>query len=136
MEYMEFVNRVRRDLRFEMIVDAQRAVEASLSTFGERLTSTQVHRFGSQLPEQLKGYLVQRPDVEGFTLEEYYNRAAARMGVSYSEGVRRSRTVMVLLKDLLSEGALHRILQELPGEYRELFGWAPGGPLSPSAPGA
>ncbi len=135
MEHIEFINRVRRDLKFEMIGDAQQAVEASLSTFGERLTRTQVHRFGSQLPGQLKEYLAKRPNVESFNLEEYYNRAAARMAVSYGEGVRRSRAVMTLLRDVLSQGVMEKTLEELPGEYRELFGSAPSGPLSSSAPG-
>ncbi|KMQ51187.1 hypothetical protein CHISP_1893 [Chitinispirillum alkaliphilum] len=134
MDYEKFTDRVKRELKLKTAQEAKLAVEATLSTLGERLNGADVHALGAQLPGELKGYLSERSNVEGFNLEEYYNRVASRTGLSYSAGVNQARVVASVLRDAITRGTLEKILEHLPGEYRELFGREPRSPLSPTAP--
>ncbi len=134
MVYVDFLKRVRLEARIETLHDTERAVEASLATLGERLEDADVKSLGAQLPSELKGFLSERHHFTHFNLEEYYNRVAARADVGYPEAVTRSRAVMKVVGEAVTNGLVDKILEQLPGEYRELFGQEPQNPLSPSQP--
>jgi len=132
MHYDDFVEKVRRAANIETTHDSQLAVKATLATFGERLTRTEKVELGAQLPKELKSYLVEMGDVERFSLEEFYNRVAARADLGRPDAVKRSRAVMMVLQEAVTEGLLKPIRQRLPAEYDELFGSEPHSPLSPT----
>lgn len=134
MEYMEFVKRVKSGARLESLHDAEVAVKASLATLGERLEEADVRSLGAQVPSELKAFLGNRHRFTRFNLEEYYNRVAARADVGYPEAVERSRTVMAVMREAVTEGLVDKILSQLPPDFRELFGQEPSGPFSPSQP--
>jgi uncharacterized protein (DUF2267 family) len=132
MHYVDFVEKVRRAANIETTHDSQLAVEATLATFGERLTRTEKVELGAQLPKELKAFLIEMGDVERFSLEEFYNRVAARADLGRPDAVKRSRAVMMVLQEAVTEGLLKPIRQRLPAEYNELFGSEPLSPLSPT----
>ncbi|MFP4164458.1 MAG: DUF2267 domain-containing protein [Chitinispirillaceae bacterium] len=132
MEYMEFVKRVRAKARIETLHDAEVAVKATLATLGERLDEKDVRSLGAQIPSELKAFLSGRHRFSRFSLEEYYNRVSARADMGYPEAVERSRAVMSVMREAITEGLVEKILDQLPPDFRELFGEEPQGPLSPS----
>ncbi len=132
MQYQDFIEGVQKSGNFSSIEEAEVAVEASLSTLAERLHTTVIDKFQSQLPNQLKKYLTASSDSIQFSLEEYYNRVGARAGVRYSQAVRWSRAVMYMVNRAITTGLKNEILDDLPVEFVELFGQEPTTPLSPT----
>ncbi|MDG5815616.1 DUF2267 domain-containing protein [Chitinispirillales bacterium ANBcel5] len=132
MEYVEFVDKVRKGAKLHSLHDAEVAVEASLATLGERLNTTDTTALGAQVPSELKHFLSERSRVDSFDLEEYYNRVSARADVGYPDAVQRSRKVMTVLKEAVTEGQINKVLEHLPAEFKELFGKEPQDPLSPT----
>jgi uncharacterized protein (DUF2267 family) len=132
MQYQDFIEGVQKSGNFSSIEEAEVAVEASLSTLAERLHTTVIDKFQSQLPNQLKKYLTASSDSIQFSLEEYYNRVGARAGVRYSQAVRWSRAVMYMVNRAITTGLKNEILDDLPAEFVELFGQEPTTPLSPT----
>lgn len=130
MHYHDFLEKVRRAANIETIQDSQLAVEATLATFGERLTRTEKFELGAQLPKELKAFLGEMGDVERFSLEEFYNRVAARADLGRPDAVKRSRVVMMVLMEAVTDGLLKPIRERLPAEYNELFGNEPLSPLA------
>jgi uncharacterized protein (DUF2267 family) len=132
MQYQDFMEGVQKSGNFSSVEEAEVAVEASLSTLAERLHTTVIDKFQSQLPNQLKKYLTASSDSIQFSLEEYYNRVGARAGVRYSQAVRWSRAVMYMVNRAITTGLKNEILDDLPAEFVELFGQEPTTPLSPT----
>ena len=132
MKYNEFIAEVQKRAAIVSFHDAEVITEASLATLGERLTQGQRGVLGAQLPKELKGYLGEKPHEDLFRLEEYYNRVSARADMGYPDAVRRSRIVMGVIKDAITEAQLRVLLDILPAEYGELFGQEPTSPLSPT----
>jgi uncharacterized protein (DUF2267 family) len=80
---------------------------------------------------------VQRPPKEitrphRFTLEEFYNRVAARSDVRYPAAVRHSQAVVQVLRETVAPGELADVFRELPDEYEELLTGTAKSPASPS----
>lgn len=132
MHYPDFLEKVRRAANIETLHDSLLVVEATLATFGERLTRTEKFELGAQLPKELKAFLGEMGDVQRFSLEEFYNRVAARAELGRPDAVKRSRAVMMVLKEAVTDGLLKQIREKLPAEYNELFGSEPLSPLSPT----
>lgn len=132
MQYQEFLMNVKQNADLNDQKEAERIIEVSLATLGERLHPVYVDKLQSQIPKQLKAFLTERK-FSHFTLEEYYKRVAERADIGYSDAVRLSRTVMNELKKNITIGLLEEILRDLPHEFVELFGQEPTTPLSPSA---
>ena len=80
---------------------------------------------------------VQRPPKEitrphRFTLEEFYNRVAARSNVRHLAALKQSQAVMKVLREAVAPGELADIGRELPDEYEELLTGTAKSPASPS----
>jgi uncharacterized protein (DUF2267 family) len=140
MEYDEFINRVQEREELDSPEEAAAAVKATLGTLGEMLSPKERHDLAAELPKPLKNCLtlwVERPPRElthphRFSLEEFYNRVAARSEVGYPAAVKHSQAVIQVLKHAVSGGELRDVLRELPDEYEELLSGQPRGPVSPS----
>jgi uncharacterized protein (DUF2267 family) len=140
MEYSEFVKRVQETAQLASADDAAAALEVVLGTFGELLSPTERRHLAAQLHKPMKRHLalwIEHPPREltrphRFTLEEFYNRVAARSDVRYPAAVRHSQAVMRVLRQAVAEGELTDIFRELPQEYEELLTGVPRSPVSPS----
>jgi uncharacterized protein (DUF2267 family) len=112
---------------------ARRLTDAFFDTLGERLEHPARDHVAAQLPHDLKEILGRRHSVEHFTLEEFYKRLGARAGLHYEQAIEKTHIVTDVLRRAIPESEISFLLEQLPGEYIELFG-PPHGPLSPSAP--
>jgi uncharacterized protein (DUF2267 family) len=141
MEYQELAERVQETADLVAPQEAMTALEAVLGTLGELLSPTQRRHLATQLRKPLKDGVdrwIERPPRERtgphrFSLEEFYNRVAARSDVRYPTAVRRSRAVAKVLREAISPGELADIFRELPPEYEELLTGVPRSPVSPTA---
>ena len=83
MHYQEFINRVNERIQTEQTGDAERVVQSTLATLGERLSGKEADDLSSQLPAELStqlesGNYAHEPGQ--FSLEEFYRRIAGREG--------------------------------------------------------
>ncbi len=140
MDYDEFVGRVQEKADLDSPEDAAAAVRATLGTLGEMLSPKERHDLAAELAKPLKECLtlwMEQPPREltrphRFSLEEFYNRVAARSDVGYPAAIKHSQAVIQVLKEAVSQGELRDVLRELPDEYEELLSGQPRGPVSPS----
>lgn len=140
MQIEKFLDRVESLAEFESRKQVEESVAVSLAALGERLYRTNRRKLAAQLPDELKVFLEReveveavRQDVPPFSLEEYYKRVAARADMSPAEAMEKSRKVMVVLTQAVTPEILSDILEELPEEYKELFGKRPDEPSSVTA---
>ena len=133
MQTDEFVRRVQEEGRIASGDDALRVIAATLESLGERLPRKERVTLAAQLPEQLRSYVNRRQESEAFTLQEFYNRVAARSDLGLPEAIARAQIVMGALQEAVSEGQLERVREELPRKFDELFSGEPYGPGSPAA---
>ncbi|MFW6135430.1 MAG: DUF2267 domain-containing protein [Chloroflexota bacterium] len=139
MRYHELVRRVQEKGGFDDPDDAVTAIRATLLSLGECLYRTERCHLASQLPKEAKDFVYEYIDSEVtrqgaacFTLEEFYDRVAARADVTRTGGVERARVVVAVLKEVLPEGEWEHIIEALPKEYRELLGEEPPEAASPT----
>lgn len=121
MRYEEFIDRVAEHVVFESREQAERATQATLETLGERLGRDERDDLVSQLPHQLKEFLLARPDTDRFLLDEFYNRVSARAGVRHVHGVRQAQGVMAVLQEAIAPGEWQDMMDSLPEDYRVAF---------------
>jgi len=140
MQLPEFMDRVEKRRETASRARVEELVKASLATLGERLYRTERDELKAQLPKDMEGFLeresireAQPIDTEGFSLEEYYQRVAARTEVGFPEVVEWSRDVMAVLEEAVSATVIEDMLSTLPDSYRGLFGREPESPASPTA---
>lgn len=139
MRYHEIIRRVQEEVGFDSPDEAVKAMRATLSALGECLYRTERRHLASQLPKEAAYFLEEyvdsettRPQTGCHTLEEFYDRVAARADVSRGGGVERARAVVSVLGDLLPEGEWEHIVEELPKPYGELLHERAPGPESPA----
>lgn len=133
MQTDEFVRRVQEQANIESGDEALEIVAATLETLGERLPRDERADLTAELPGQLKAYARRRLETEQFTLEEFYNRVAARSGLGAPAAVQQTHVVMQVLQEAVSEGQLQDMRAQLPPDFEELFTGEPQGPGSPAA---
>lgn len=134
MRYEKFIETVSRRAGMADRSEADLAVRAFMATLGERLPRTERDGLEAQLPNELKNMFPCERGTDRYDLEEFYNRAEARMNVGYPEALERCKAVAETLKEAVSEPYLRKVLHSLPAEYEELFGLRGQGPLSPGSP--
>jgi uncharacterized protein (DUF2267 family) len=129
MRYEEFVDLVQERANLATRAEAERIVEVTLATLGERIYRSARDDIASQLPAGLKEHLHQRarPEVspehvDRFSLEEFYNRVHARSGAGYPSAVEQAHAVFQTLREAISAGEWEDLRAELPAEYDELLG--------------
>ena len=118
MHSTEFIRRVegvaaeglRRD-------EAERAIAATLSTLGERLSAREAARLAAQLAPPLRAPLTRPGASHGtFDAREFLRRVAAREGVARSQAFHHARAVLHVLEEAISAGERRRLRSALsPG---------------------
>jgi len=139
VRYHELVERVQEQGGYDSGDEAEQAIRATLSSLGECLYRTERRHLASQLPENAKVFLydyvdshVTREEAACLTLEEFYDRVAARADVTRTHGVELAKAVAGVLRDLLPEGEWDHIVAEMPKDYHGLLGVEPSEPASPT----
>jgi len=140
MEYDEFIKGVQERAELAAPGEAVTATEAVLGTLGELLSPAERRHLAAQLRKPMKGCVerwVEHPPrnmtrPHRFSLEQFYQRVAARSDVRYPAAVRHSQAVMTVLREAVAAGELAEVFRELPPEYEELLSGVPLSPASPS----
>jgi uncharacterized protein (DUF2267 family) len=94
-----------------------------LETLGERLDRKVRNGLEAQLPNELKDFLLARKEnTDQYDLQEFYNRVGARADLKVRDATERTRQVFSVLQQAVPSGEIEDILEDLPSQYRELFG--------------
>lgn len=133
MQTDEFVRLVQERASVTSGDEALEIIAATLETLGERLPRNERADLSVQLPGQLRAYARRRLETEQFSLEEFYNRVAARSGLGAPQAIEQAHVVMGVLQEAVSEGQMQDVREHLPPEFEELFSGEPHGPGSPAA---
>lgn len=129
MQYEEFVERVEAQLGPAHLDPyqpgrAKLAINATLTTLGERISGGEAGDLASQLPEPLKTSLsVKSEDEAGdFSVQEFYRRVAEREEADIAVASIHASSVVRTLREAVTGGEVDDIRSQLPEEFAPLFG--------------
>jgi uncharacterized protein (DUF2267 family) len=127
LQYPEFLRRVEEQIASNRSVsearrEAENAITATLETLNERITGGEARDLAAQLPKEIQPAL--RPkaeEAEGFSLEEFYRRAAEREGVDIETARIDASAVMRVLREAVTPGELDDVMAQLPEDFNALL---------------
>ena len=121
MKTHELVSAVQQSARIAEPDHAKRAVQATLSVLGQRL-STEAADLAAQLPPELADAMPTDGAVQRFGLAEFYERVAAEegLGCSPEQARQHARAVVAALREAVGQEYCH-VLDQLPGDYGDLM---------------
>lgn len=124
MQYEEFIGQVQHRAQLDSQEAALSTTRATLETLSERIQPGEAENLGAQLPEELGRHLEKVDEVERFDFEEFVDRVAERENVGdgdRGEVTYRSRVVLEVVDEAVSEGAIDDVKHQLTEEFDELF---------------
>lgn len=121
MNYKEFVGQVQHRLEFGEFGDAVRATRATLTTLGERLEEGEATDLASPLPKEIDLFLEASESGQRFSYEEFLDRVSERAHVDRSEANYQAQQMVALLGEVVPEGNLEKVRNQLPEDYEPLF---------------
>jgi uncharacterized protein (DUF2267 family) len=105
--------------------DAERATRAVLETLAERIAAGEAKDIQAQLPSEVAAWLGTSTPAEGFDVDEFLRRVAARADTEVRTAERYAGAVLATLARAISDDELHDLAAELPRELRPLLTPAP-----------
>ena len=118
-----FIDRVQERAGLNSREDAEAITRAVLETLGERLDRKVRNGVLAQLPGELKELVLMRAqESEQYNVEEFFNRVGARADLTYQDVTERTRQVLSVLREAISDGEIQDIRESLPDEYDALLG--------------
>lgn len=121
MNYSEFVSEVRQRASLDTNEEAKRAIEATLSTLGERITSDEAEHLAAQLPFEAGRHLTEQETKKDFGLRGFYNHVSQRESIGFPMAQEHARAVMSVVSQLVTPGEMEDVIAQLPDEYLPLF---------------
>jgi len=119
--YEELVERVRDLAALQSPDEVERAIEATLTTLGERLVDSEARALAAELPTKLAHALHRGAYSHDFGLDELYARVARREAVERSFGIEHAQAVCRALAEQISADARTRLRKELTPPIAALF---------------
>lgn len=129
MDYSEFIDQVMAQTDYD---DRQQAIDVSravLGTLGEFLGQTQRRKFKSQLPGELREFVLAwkdtadaSKDLAGFPIERFVTRVQARSNLNHHQAVSGILAVTNVLQQAVSHGELKEMADRLRAQYGTLLG--------------
>lgn len=104
---------------------AERAVRATLTVLGSRLSGGQAANVASQLPAPLAEAMPSEAPGERFDLTEFYRRVADAERGTPDQARRHARAVLAALKAGLTGHEYDHLTAQLPADYADLLGTEP-----------
>jgi uncharacterized protein (DUF2267 family) len=123
VSYGGFLSRVEREAGLTRH-QAERAVQATLQTLGERLSSGEARDLAAELPPELAAMLATDTKAQALDLEEFMRRVGEREGADVAEAQEHVRAVLAALGQTISQKELHDIASELPKGFAALLSGA------------
>jgi uncharacterized protein (DUF2267 family) len=125
MQFEEFVHEVA-DRTGMSRDEAESLVHATLRTLAERLSGGEAEDLRAQLPRQLQADLVPpQEEAQGFGVEEFVNRVAARSGLDETDVGAGVDAVLSVIRDAVTPGEFDDVLAQLGRDFAELVETAP-----------
>lgn len=121
MQYDEFIGQVQHRGRMSSRRDAERAVEATLHTLGERLAGGAAENLAAQLPAELGDYLRRARGPRRLSVGQFLSSVGDRASVDPPDAAWQARVVLDVLRDAVTPGTLDNIRAQFPGEFERLF---------------
>jgi uncharacterized protein (DUF2267 family) len=121
MQHDRFVGLVQHRLGLPSRGSAERAIRSTLETLAERLEMSAADHLAAQLPPEIGLHLRRATLYDKLSIEEFFDRVARREDVQPFDSERHARVVLGVVAEAVSQGALRKVLNELPPEYRQLF---------------
>ncbi|SFD93181.1 DUF2267 domain-containing protein [Blastococcus tunisiensis] len=120
MQAHEIAAAVQQSARIDTHDHADRAVRATLTVLGQRL-STEARDLAAQLPPEYATCLPDDAGVERFDLDEFYRRVAAEEGAGCTpeQARQHARAVTAALREAVGAEYRH-LLSQLPQDYADL----------------
>ena len=118
----QFIAEVRNLAELDNNEEAEKAVRATLETLKERLAGNEPSNLAAQLPPEVAPYVEGDGGRQSFSVGEFYNRVAQRVGVGHDEAVRHARAVATVVQTAVTGGELDDVRSQLGNDYEELFG--------------
>ena len=124
MKYEQFVRQVEARGSFESRDHAEKAVRATLSVLGSRLSGGETQDLASQLPPEIGAALPSSGGGETFGVDEFLRRISEHEGTGCSPADARghARAVLDTLSESVTEGELDDVRAQLPEDLRALVG--------------
>lgn len=124
--HREFVKRLHAEGAFPTEELAERAAVAVLCALERRIDTDEMKDLGAQLPEKLMD-LVRRCGAHQAELprrigpDQFVQLVAQDLGADVSQAVPLIRSVLLTLRDQVSEGEWDEVMRELPRDYHAFF---------------
>jgi uncharacterized protein (DUF2267 family) len=112
----------------ERATRAAQATRATLQTLAERIDRGEARRVAAQLPPELAPWIATPTPAEGFDVDEFVWRVAAREPVDPITAPRHVAAVLAGLAEAVEPEEWTRVVSELPRSFASLF---PRGPYVP-----
>jgi uncharacterized protein (DUF2267 family) len=98
---------------------AERAIEATLVTLGERISEGEAEDLARHLPDEFGPLIVRKGDAQGFGADEFFRRVAEREGTDPETAERHARAVVAALALRVGRREFGEMLAQLSRELRE-----------------
>lgn len=121
MQYDEFVGEVQNRARLPSRGDTVRAIQATLETLAERIDPGEADDLAAQLPPELGAFLRDAESTEGFSVDDFFLRVAAKETEDLPDAAHHARAVMAVLQEAVTTGELEDLRAQLPDNYKPLF---------------
>ncbi len=114
MDYDELVGQVQYRIRAPSGEEAERSIRATLETLADRLSRGTANNLAAQLPREI-GESLRREAMgdsyvgEGFDLNEFYQRVAARARIPFLDAAFHARAVIEVLQRAVTPGEVDDI---------------------------
>lgn len=122
MRHDEFVGQVQHRAELPSRGDAETIIRATLETLGERLLPQAAAHIAAQLPPELGRHLHGTDHFEHFTLLQFYERVAEKEHKDLLRAMEDVDAVVTTLTEAISPGAVRKLRQQMPQDFRSLFG--------------
>lgn len=121
MNYNDYIQFVKERAGIKTDSAARKAIESVLEVVGQRITIGQAEDIAAALPPELRPYLRQTPEAEGFDLNEFLKRVSDKEGVNMTTAEGHARAVLSVLGEWIPRAELRGTLEQIPNDMRNLF---------------
>lgn len=122
MQYEEFIQGVKRRAGVDY-TEAESATGTVLNTLAGFLVDSEGLDLSEQLPRGVAEHLRQRPPERGefFSTQDFLQQVSEGEGVALNEAETRTRAVLGVLREAVSEGEMQDVRRQFPSEFDPLF---------------
>ena len=100
---------------------AERTLQVTLQTLGERIDVGEARHLAEELPEQLAPWVATRTPAERFDLDEFLRRVAEREGIGIELAEKHAKAAFVGLERALSAKAFAHLRSQLSRDFLPLL---------------